>query len=153
MSPLKLGHVHLKIRDLNRSVAFYTNYLGLQVTERVGPFAFLADGEIHHSVALQELGLDAQGPMPYAVGLYHTAFEVPDEATFNTNRRRLEAELNAVSVDHGISWAIYFNDPDGNGVEVYLDRRAHLEEGFRWSGRSTRLPALPALADNPEPVG
>jgi len=77
-----LGHVHLKVRDLERAIGFYSRVLGLRVTERVDAhFAFLSGGDAHHEVALQELGPEAAGPDPHGVGLYHVAFEVPDAAS------------------------------------------------------------------------
>jgi catechol 2,3-dioxygenase len=125
MIPLKLGHVHLKVRDLDRSVAFYTELLGLSVTEQVGNYAFLGDGNLHHVVALQGLGIDAPRPARDVTGLYHVAFEVPDEVTFDDRVHKARELARLVqTVDHGISWAAYFNDPDGNGIEIYLDRRS-----------------------------
>lgn len=138
----RIGHVHLKVRDLERSVAFYRRILGLEVTERAGHgFAFLSAGDAHHELALQEVGEGAGSPSRRAVGLYHTAWEVPDREAFADARDVLaEAGVAAQAVDHGISWALYFRDPDGQGVEIYLDRRDAPGGTERWRGRTSPLP-------------
>jgi len=134
----ELGHVHLRVRELDRSVPFYVDVLDLSVTERAGRYAFLSAGERHHDVALQAVGADAPGP-GRGVGLFHVAFEVPDRETLRAVRDRLrERELRVSPVDHGISEALYFEDPDGNGLEVYRDTRA--EAGRQeWDGRNRPL--------------
>jgi catechol 2,3-dioxygenase len=133
-----LGHVHLRVRDVDRSVAFYTAVLDLAVTERDGRYAFLSWGDRHHDVALQGVGEDAPGP-GRGVGLYHAAVEVEDWATLRAVRDRLEERGVAVSaVDHGISEALYFDDPDGNGLEVYRDTRAERDREH-WNGRTAPL--------------
>ena len=138
-NPQIVGHVHLKVRLLDRSIEFYSDVLGLDVTERHDRFAFLSWGERHHDVALQALGPDASGPGPGpSAGLYHAAFEVPDREGLRDVSRRLRERGVAVSpVDHGISKALYFDDPDGNGLEVYLDTRTKTDE--RWAGQNTRF--------------
>lgn len=140
-APARLGHAHLKVRDLDRSVAFYTAVLGLSVTEIVAHrYAFLSGGPQHHELALQALGPNAPHPSPGTTGLYHVAFEVPDKPAFGRAYRRLAAEGVAVNlVDHFISWAMYFADPDGNGLEIYVDTRR--ERGGRavWRGESRPL--------------
>lgn len=133
---LCLGHVHLKVRDLNRSVPFYTRILGLRLTEWVGRYAFLAAGGEHHSVALEEVGAWSVNPSRRAVGVAHVAFEVPDRATFSAMRKKLAAEnLPFISRNNGISWAIRFKDPDGNEIEIYLDRRRSPGGAKLWGGR------------------
>ncbi len=137
MTPLKLGHVHLKVADLERAVDFYTSIFGLRLEERLEGFAFLSDGLVHHSVALQEVGPEAPRPPSFSIGLYHVAFEVESDVAF----REFEAHLvrhgiRHHSVDHGISWATYFRDPDGNGLEVYVDRRQASGGRLAWQGES-----------------
>lgn len=138
---MKLGHVHIKVSSVDRAVRFYTELLGLEVVERVGQqFSFLSFGKAHHDLALQSAGAAAQLPPPGTVGLYHTAFEVEDERALYEALLRLEKLGSEVSlVDHRISWAIYTADPDGNGVEIYLDRRTANLGKREWQGDSRRL--------------
>jgi catechol 2,3-dioxygenase len=136
-----LGHAHLKVRDLRRSIAFYTRFFDLRVVEQVGEqYVFLSGGALHHELALQQVGPDAAGPQRQAVGLYHIAFEVPDKRSFGLAWRELNAaEIPVTAVDHRISWAMYFNDPDGNGLEIYCDTR-HLPDGVElWQGEDRLL--------------
>ena len=123
---MRIGHVHLKVSDLERSIIFYRDVIGLEVTQRYGPqAAFLSAGGYHHHLGLntwESLG----GPRPprHAVGLYHTAFLFPDRpALARAVKRVLEAgvELDGAA-DHGVSEAVYLSDPDGNGIELYVDR-------------------------------
>jgi catechol 2,3-dioxygenase len=145
---VKLGHVHLKVRDLDAAVEFYVGLLGMRVSERVGGrFAFLTLGEAHHDLALQALGAGAPGPAFDAVGLYHVAFELPDRRAFAEAWRRLGAmRREASAADHRISWAIYCADPDGNGVELYVDTRADLPGATLWRGASVPLDDAAILA-------
>jgi catechol 2,3-dioxygenase len=123
---------------VDRAVEFYRDVLGLDVTERAGRFAFLSFGDHHHDLALQEVGTDAEGPRA-GVGLYHAAFEVPDaEALEATYRRLRERGVEVSPVDHRISKALYFDDPDGNGLEVYLDTRAE-NDREEWRGENRRF--------------
>jgi catechol 2,3-dioxygenase len=129
-------------------VAFYTRFFGLQVVEEIpGAFAFLSGGATHHELALQAVGPDAPGPRAEGVGLYHVAFEVPDRRAFaqayNTVTR---AGIPVAAVDHGISWAMYFSDPDGNGLEIYWDTRGESHGKARWDGRSFPLGAVQILS-------
>ena len=136
--PHTVGHVHLKVRDLERALAFYRSVLGLEVTEREGRYAFLSWGERHHDVALQAVGSEANGPGP-GVGLFHIAFEVEQPEALASIFEDLRARDGQVSpVDHGISKALYFDDPDGNGVEVYLDTRESRGR-TSWRGRNERF--------------
>lgn len=135
----RLGHVHLRVSDLEESVAFYRRHLGLSIVERVGRYVFLSGGAAHHDLALQET--DRGGTDPGAgVGLFHSAWEAPDEATLVAAAAGLEDDgVPYRSVDHGISWALYFSDPDGLGVEIFLDRRGEADGRFRWEGLARPL--------------
>jgi catechol 2,3-dioxygenase len=136
-----IGHAHLKVRDLDRSIAFYTRFLALHEVERVADhYAFLTSGAMHHEIALQQMAPDAPAPPAHGTGLYHVAFEVHDRRGFAAAYRALtEAGVPVATVDHGISWAMYFDDPDGNGLEIYWDTRG--EPGGRplWRGDTTPL--------------
>ena len=132
----KVGYAHLKVRDLQRSIDFYTRFLGLDVTEVVGNhYAFLTAGTYHHEIALQNVGPDAPQPPSRGTGLYHVAFEVPDKRSFALAYSALhEAGIPVVAVDHYISWAMYFDDPDGNGLEIYWDTRTQPRGRQLWYG-------------------
>lgn len=137
---MKVGHIHLKVRDLDRALAFYRDMLGMRVTERIGDsMVFLAFDEAHHDIALQAVGDDAPAPHPRGVGLYHTAFEVDSEEALRAFAKKFtEAGIAFSPVDHGISHALYLDDPDGNGVEVCRDTRAERNQTL-WHGESRRL--------------
>jgi catechol 2,3-dioxygenase len=127
-----LGHVHLRVRDLDRAVQFYTAVFGLEVTEREGRYAFLSFGDHHHDVALQSVPPDATGPGG-GVGLYHAAVELDDlDALAALGDRLTDREVAVSPVDRGISTALYFEDPAGNGLEAYVDTRGASED--RWAG-------------------
>lgn len=122
----RIGHVHLKVSDLERSIAFYRDVIGLEVMQHYGTqAAFLSAGGYHHHLGLNTWE-SAGGPRPprNAVGLYHTAFLYPDRAALaRAFRRVIEAGVEIEgAADHGVSEAIYFSDPDGNGIELYRDR-------------------------------
>ncbi len=122
----RIGHVHLKVSDLERSVAFYRDVLGFDVTSRYGDHAaFLSAGGYHHHIGLNTW--DSEGgarPASGTTGLFHLAIVYPTEAALATALKRVIAagvQLEGAS-DHGVSKAIYFDDPDGNGIEIYWDR-------------------------------
>lgn len=137
----RIGHAHLHVRTLERSVAFYRDLLGMQVTETVGGrISFLSAGHHHHDLALQAIGADAPAQPGRTPGLYHVAFEASNAAEFGRFWDRLgPMGIRPAAVDHGISWALYFDDPDGNGVEIYVDRRSSPGGTAMWGGRTTRL--------------
>jgi catechol 2,3-dioxygenase len=121
-----LGHVHLQVADLERAIAFYTQVIGLSVTQRYGDqAAFLASGGYHHHLGLNTWGTRGAAPAPKGhPGLFHTAFLYPDRPSLAAALGRVLAagvELTGAA-DHGVSEAVYFDDPDGNGVELYRDR-------------------------------
>jgi catechol 2,3-dioxygenase len=144
----KIGHAHLKVRDLDRSIAFYTRFLGLHETERLGnAYAFLTGGAFHHEIALQNVGAAAPQPPARGTGLYHVAFEVPDKRSFAEAYRALtRAGVSVAAVDHFISWAMYFDDPDGNGLEIYWDTRTEPNGRQLWRGENAPLEEATILA-------
>ena len=122
----RIGHVHLKVSDLERSLAFYVGVLGFQVTARYGAeAAFISAGGYHHHIGLNTWeSLGGPPPAPGTTGLYHAAILYPSRADLADALRRLHAAgvpLTGAS-DHGVSEALYLSDPDGNGLELYHDR-------------------------------
>lgn len=122
----RIGHVHLKVADLDRAVAFYSGVLGFELMQRYGQqAAFLSAGGYHHHLGLNTWeSLGGSPPPPGATGLYHTAILYPTRAALADALRRLIAAgipLDGAS-DHGVSQALYLRDPDQNGVELYWDR-------------------------------
>jgi catechol 2,3-dioxygenase len=123
---VEIGHVHLKVSDLERSLAFYAGVLGFGLTQRSGSSAaFLSAGDYHHHIGLNTWeSLGGPPPAPGTTGLYHFAIRYPDRASLGDALRRLRAAsvpLDGAS-DHGVSEALYLRDPDGNGIELYRDR-------------------------------
>src|SRR5581483_11667230 len=121
-----IGHVHLKVSDLDRSLAFWRDVLGFDVMARMGDqAAFISAGGYHHHIGLNTWeSKDGGPPARGTTGLYHVAVRYPDRASLADAVRRLAAAgipLDGAS-DHGVSEAIYLRDPDGNGVELYRDR-------------------------------
>ena len=121
-----IGHVHLKVADLERAVAFYTGVLGFELVQRYGDSAaFLSAGGYHHHLGLNTW-TSRGGPPPArnATGLYHVAILFPDRGSLATAVARVLAAGVPLqgAADHGVSEAIYLADPDGNGLELYRDR-------------------------------
>jgi len=121
-----IGHVHLKVADLERALGFWRDVLGFEVQQRMSHAAvFLSAGGYHHHIALNTWESRGGSPPPrQATGLYHVAILYPDRAALATALKRVLAAgvpLEGAS-DHGVSEAIYLRDPDGNGVELYRDR-------------------------------
>jgi catechol 2,3-dioxygenase len=122
----RIGHVHLKVADLERAIAFYRDVLGFEVTQRYGTqAAFLSAGGYHHHIGLNTWESKGGSPPPGGTtGLYHVAILYPTRAALADALRRVLAAgipIDGAS-DHGVSEAIYLRDPDGNGVELYRDR-------------------------------
>ena len=149
---MKLGHVHLKVKNLEISEKFYTDLLGLKVVEKIKDhFLFLSFGDSHHDIALQSLGEHANIPLHNSVGLYHVAFEVDSITALVEALNKLENIKYPFSiVEHYISWAIYSHDPDGNGIEIYLDRRDSSTGKKVWNGISRELTKIELLKFNPQ---
>lgn len=122
----RIGHVHLKVADLERAVTFYTEVLGFELTLRYGrDAAFVSAGGYHHHIGLNVWeSRNGRPPAPGTTGLYHVAILYPTRAALAAAVRRvLEAGVRLEGAsDHGVSEAIYLRDPDGNGLELYRDR-------------------------------
>ena len=123
---MRIGHVHLKVADLDRALGFYSGVLGFELMQRYGhQAAFVSAGGYHHHIGLNTW--ESRGgspPAPGTTGLYHVAILYPTRAALADALRRLIAAnipLDGAS-DHGVSEALYLRDPDGNGVELYWDR-------------------------------
>jgi catechol 2,3-dioxygenase len=121
----RIGHVHLKVADLDRALGFYDGVLGFEVTQRRDGAAFVSAGGYHHHIGLNTWESRGGSPPPSGTtGLYHVAILYPTRAALADALRRLIAAnipLDGAS-DHGVSEALYLRDPDGNGVELYRDR-------------------------------
>jgi len=123
---VSIGHVHLKVADLERAMNFYCGVLGFEVQQWFGSQAvFISAGGYHHHIGLNTWeSAGGSPPPPNCTGLYHVAILYPTRAALGDALRRLvkaEIELEGAS-DHGVSEALYLRDPDGNGVELYRDR-------------------------------
>ena len=127
---VRIGHVHLKVADLERSLRFYCDVLGFELQQRFGTqAAFISAGGYHHHIGLNTWeSLGGSPPPPGTTGLYHTAILFPTRAELaGALRRVLEARIPLDgAADHGVSEALYLRDPDDNGVELYWDRPKHL---------------------------
>jgi catechol 2,3-dioxygenase len=157
-----IGHVHLKVADLDRALAFYQGVLGFELTTRMGPSAaFLSAGGYHHHIGLNTW--ESRGghpPPPGSTGLYHVAIRYPDRAALADALRRLvdaRVPLEGAS-DHGVSEALYLHDPDGNGLELYWDRPRdqwpHAADGsVRMTTERLDVDALLEEARRPKPAG
>ncbi|HEU4570893.1 MAG TPA: VOC family protein [Gemmatimonadales bacterium] len=123
---VRIGHVHLKVADLERAIAFYRDVLGFTLTQRFGAHAaFLAAGDYHHHIGLNTWeSAGGPPPAPGTTGLYHHAILFPDRRSLAQAVRRVLAAGHTLdgAADHGVSEAIYLRDPDQNGVELYRDR-------------------------------
>ena len=123
----RIGHVHLKVSDLERSVAFYRDVMGFDLIQRYGAqAAFLSAGGYHHHIGLNTWDSAGAAPGPRrAPGLYHVALLYPDRPALARALRQVVKAGVAITgaADHGVSEAVYFDDPDGNGIEIYRDRR------------------------------
>jgi catechol 2,3-dioxygenase len=122
---VRIGHVHLKVADLERSLAFYCGVLGFELMARLPQAAFISAGGYHHHLALNTWESRGGSPPPRgSTGLYHTAILYPTRAALaDALKRVLDAGIALQgAADHGVSEALYLRDPDDNGVELYRDR-------------------------------
>lgn len=121
-----MGHVHLKVANLERAIGFYRDVLGFELMQRMGEeAAFLSAGGYHHHIALNTWeSLGGQPPPGGTTGLYHHAIVYPSRPALADALRRLIAAGITLegAADHGVSESLYLRDPDGNGVELYCDR-------------------------------
>ncbi|GAB3341550.1 VOC family protein [Marivirga atlantica] len=122
----RIGHVHLKVSDLDKSLDFYHGLLGFEIIQRLGDqAAFISAGGYHHHIGLNTWQSKGAPPAPkHSTGLFHTAIVYPDRKSLAQIFKRLQ-EANypfTGAADHGVSEALYLDDPDGNGVELYVDR-------------------------------
>ncbi|HEU4838727.1 MAG TPA: VOC family protein [Micavibrio sp.] len=127
---VRIGHVHLKVANIERALGFYCDVLGFHITQRYGDSAvFISAGDYHHHIGLNTW--ESKGgppPPPGSTGLYHTAILYPTRAALADAIRRVKAagiELDGAA-DHGVSEAVYLRDPDNNGVELYWDKAREL---------------------------
>jgi catechol 2,3-dioxygenase len=122
----RIGHVHLKVSDLDKSLDFYHGLLGFEIIQRLGDqAAFISAGGYHHHIGLNTWQSKGAPPAPkHSTGLFHTAIVYPDRKSLAQIFKRLqEANYSFTgAADHGVSEALYLDDPDGNGVELYVDR-------------------------------
>ena len=129
----KIGHVHIKVSDLKKSWEFYKLF-GFEVSEKAANYLFLTFGKEHHDLALQEIP-NARKPSEDMTGLYHFAIELEKLKELAQIYFKLKKHnIQFTPVNHGISKAIYLSDPDGNGIEIYVDTRKERKE---WDGMSS----------------
>lgn len=123
---VRIGHIHLKVADLERALGFYCGVLGFELMQRMGSnAAFVSAGGYHHHIGLNTWeSLDGEPPPPGATGLYHLALLYPSRrALADALQRLIQAKIKLEgAADHGVSEALYLRDPDDNGVELYWDR-------------------------------
>ena len=152
----RIGHVHLKVADLQRALDFYVGVLGFDLIQMYGDqAAFVSAGGYHHHIGLNTWDSKGGSAAPAGhTGLYHTAFLFPDRASLGAALKRVLASGTEMTgaADHGVSEAVYFNDPDGNGVELYRDRAEadwprHADGSLAMSNARLDVAALLAEAD------
>lgn len=124
--PERIGHVVIKVRNLERSAKFYSEVIGLQIMKMEPGFKmgfFSSNGRDHHEIAAMEVGPEAPAPPSHAIGLAHIAFRLRDETHLRAAYNDLKAHSVEIigAINHGVTKSVYFQDPDGNQLEVYCD--------------------------------
>ena len=150
-----IGHVHLKVADLDRAIAFYGGVLGFDVVTRWPGAAFLSAGGYHHHIGLNTWeSAGGSPPLSRTTGLYHVAIRYPDRAALGDALKRLTENHVRVegASDHGVSEALYLRDPDGNGLELYWDRPKEEYAGRRWQHRDDQRAARSASVARNSPT-
>jgi len=153
----RIGHVHLKVADLERAIGFYSGVLGFELQTRYGTeAAFLSAGGYHHHIGLNTWhSAGGTPPPPGHTGLFHTAFLYPNRAELaRAVRQVIDAGVKIEGAsDHGVSEAVYLSDPDGNGIELYVDRAESdwpRSAGGTLAMTTTRLDLDALLSEAPE---
>lgn len=125
-SKTRIGHIHLKVSNIEKALSFYRDILGFEITTRMGDHAvFLSAGSYHHHIALNTWHSEGgERASKSGVGLYHAAIVYPTRKDLSEVTKRLFEKAYPITgaADHGVSEAIYLDDPDGNGIELYWDR-------------------------------
>jgi catechol 2,3-dioxygenase len=154
--PDRIGHVALRVRDLKRSRKFYTEVLGLELMKEIPELRaafFSSGGRDHHEMALLEVGPQAEVPKASEIGMLHVAFRLQSEEELRSAYQELKARGIPISftVNHGVSKSIYFQDPDGHGIELYCDNRpeeyAHMPDPYLGMDKLDFAPNDPGVAD------
>lgn len=145
----RIGHVRFSVRDLDRAIRFYSGIMNMRLVERVDDeFAFLSGSDSHHDVALQQAQVDSPAPPSQATGVDHVAFEVRGKAEFaRAFKAATDAGLEVKAIDNGISWSLYFADPEGNRLELYCDNRSRPGGRALWSRQARDLSLKEILAE------
>jgi len=151
---IQLGHLHIYVKDLDVSVPFFKQHFQLRVTERIGrQIVFMSADHLHHQLVLQAYSPEQSTAAIPQHAQCHIGFEVADKATFATSYHNLvKSGVQVYPIDHGISWALYFNDPDGHGLELYVDTREEIDGSKLWKGINKPLYEHQVLEHLPEEV-
>ncbi len=149
---VKLAAVHLKVRNLERSITFYARYFGMMLVERVGKtYAFLTNDQSHHVLVLENVGENAPLPKSTSLGLQRVSLSVQDPTAFaRAYKTLMEGGVAVSAIDQTVCWTLQFRDPDGNGLQIILDVRDLPGRPHLWQGRDLPMEAETILALIPE---